>query len=60
MSMMGFQSLDGGVGGWGEVYPSFIFHFWNFLTLKSPLIKTYKKIIHICFPVLFRLLSVRN
>ena len=33
MSVMGFQKKVwmGGVGLWGEVYPSFFFDFWNFV-----------------------------
>ena len=40
MSVMGFQkkkSLDGGVGWWGELYPSLFWIFGIFLTLQSPL-----------------------
>ena len=29
------QSLDG-VGGWGEVYPSFFFDFWHFFNFAKP------------------------
>ena len=31
------KKLDGGVGGWGELYPSFFGIFGIFLTLQSPL-----------------------
>ena len=40
MSVMGFQkkkSLDGGVGGWSKLYPSFFLDFWNFFNFAKPL-----------------------
>ena len=38
MSVMGFQkqNLDG-MDGWGELYPSFFFDFWNCLNFSKPL-----------------------
>ena len=38
MSVMGFQKkkFGWGVGGWGELYPSFVLDYWNLFTLQSP------------------------
>ena len=36
MSVMGFQKKLFGVGGWGELHPSFFWIFGIFLTLQSP------------------------
>ena len=38
MSVMGFKKnkLDG-VGGWGELHPSFFLDFWNFFNFAKPL-----------------------
>ena len=37
MSVMGFQKkkFGWGVGGWGELYPSFFFDFWNLFNLQG-------------------------
>ena len=41
MSVMGFQKSLNGVGGWGELYPFFLWIFGIFLTLQSPLHNIY-------------------
>ena len=37
MSLMGFHTkkFESGVGGWGDLYPSFFFFFWNCFKLRK-------------------------
>ena len=48
MSVIGFQKKFGwgGVGGWGELYPSFFLYFWNFFNFAKPLINAVRVVIY--------------